>query len=201
MRTLRMTTVLAAIAIVWVAGRAQTAHVRLRLRCIVPVHAFTSVHTTRPARAPAVCTEAAVCPDKQLANGQTVAATGCTHNSLQPQPGDRTKRIGCFCGGVDGDTFSQYACDTMQPWTHWVIELFAADNATDLADGSLFNASIYERAGTPPNVRPTSAHSCVSYRGLWHRILGVVRAELLVLSQCLLGCGRHIPACQQPAQH
>jgi hypothetical protein len=64
--------------------------------------------------------------------------------------------MGCFCGGMPGDMFSSYVCDTAQPFSHWMVDLIASSNATDLTDGTPFAATLYERAGTPPSVRPPS---------------------------------------------
>lgn len=68
--------------------------------------------------------------------------------------------MGCFCGGMPGDVFSSYVCDTAQPFSHWMVDLIADDNSTDLADGSPFRATLYERAGTPPCVRSLTLRFC-----------------------------------------
>lgn len=107
----------------------------------------------------AVCVSTSSCPDQHLDSGVVVSASACTHDSLEPQKGDARKRMGCFCGGVAGDVFSSYVCDTAQAHTHWMIDMIASENATDLTDGTPFNATIYERAGTPPSVRSSPSAS------------------------------------------
>lgn len=116
----------------------------------------------------AVCTNTTTCPDKDLGSGVVVPASGCTHNSIEPQKGDVRKRMGCFCGGMPGDLFSSYVCDTAQPSTHWLVQLIASENATDLTDGTPFDATLYERAGTPPSVRYPCAAQSTSASSFFH---------------------------------
>lgn len=90
------------------------------------------------------------CPDREE-NGFTIPADRCTSDTLQPRSGETRKRFGCICQGLPGDQFSQYVCETAQPWTHWIIELRGA-NGSALDGDAAFGAYIYERAGTPANV-------------------------------------------------
>lgn len=170
MRTPRMTTARAAIVTAWVAGQGQIVHVRPLLPSggcsVISTRILAALQQSTPACdwSPCACSVhgSLHMPWQETGFRRHNRSNGCSHSSLQPQAGEMKKRMGCFCGGVAGDMFSEYACDTMQPWTNWLVELHASANATDLADGSPFNASIYERAGTPSNVRKQRPLHCRS---------------------------------------
>lgn len=70
-----------------------------------------------------------------------------------PVAGEDVKRLGCTCGGITADLFTRYVCDTQQPFTHWMVEMRPNQKNGSLATGKDFGMTLYERAGTPANVR------------------------------------------------
>lgn len=149
----------------------------------------------------AVCTSIETCPVRHLPNGVSVPPKECTSDTLRPHSGEATKRFGCFCGGLSSDTFSSWICNKAQPWTHWMIELRAGiGENSSLADGTPFGAHIYERAGTPANVRgPSPTHPPL--RPLLRPLTCAMRAHtscmhaVLCLARPSIACTCSLHAC------
>jgi hypothetical protein len=102
----------------------------------------------------AVCNGTDACPAKPLAGGGQQAASTCTSATLMPQPGEITKRFGCICAGLPSDKVVQNICEKQQPFTHWMFEMRPDSSNDSLLNRTGFSMSMYERAGTPANVRP-----------------------------------------------
>ena len=103
-----------------------------------------------------MCISEATCPSKTADDGSPLVASSCTSDSLAPRAGEATKRFGCFCGGIEGDAFTANICDKQQPHTNWMFELLPAATGGALNQTN-FTMSMYERAGTPANVRALAA--------------------------------------------
>jgi hypothetical protein len=109
----------------------------------------------------AVCQNKDVCPPEMAPDG-TKLVPSCTHESLQPQPGEAAKRFGCICAGIPGDTFVKNICEQQQPYTNWLFEMRPDSKGDSLMNKTGFGMWMYERAGVPANVRHRATAICTA---------------------------------------
>lgn len=127
----------------------------------------------------AVCKSKDTCPRRTAKDGSALVAADCTSAALVPRQDEGAKRFGCFCGGVDNDVFTANICGSQQPHTNWMFELLPAI-AGSAINQTNFTMSMYERAGTPANVRSAAPHALQ-----WRRVReGECRASNAIARTC-----------------